>query len=240
MNLILINPDELKNGLILNDSRVKHINEILKLKNNETFKFGIIGEKYIYSCVYQKDVKLFFRENRKIAKSNKLKKLKVIIGLVRPIAAKRIITHLGSIGISELIFFNALLSEKSYLCSKLFKEREYEKYLIEGAMQGGITYIPKVKIFNNLREVLKNTEYEGDNTTKILLERESKNKLVDLNIQTKNTAVIIGPERGFITKEINLIKEYNFNAYNISSNILRTETATIVASAIITSKMNIK
>lgn len=107
-------------------------------------------------------------------------------------------------------------------------------------MQGGITYIPKVNIINNLIEVLNNTEYDKSDTTKILLERESKNKLVDLNIETKNTVVIIGPERGFITKEINLIKEYDFNAYNISSNILRTETATIVASTIITSKMNSK
>ncbi|AHH13564.1 16S rRNA (uracil(1498)-N(3))-methyltransferase [Borrelia hermsii] len=240
MNLILINPDEFENGLMLNDLRVKHINEILKLKNNETFKFGILGEEHIYSCVYQKDIKLFFKKHHKIAKSNNLKKLKVIIGLVRPIAAKRIITHLGSIGISEIIFFNASLSEKSYSCSKLFKKKEYEKYLIEGAMQGGITYIPKVNILNNLIEVLNNTEYDKSDTTKILLERESKNKLVDLNIKTNNTVVIIGPERGFITKEINLIKEYGFNAYNISTNILRTETATIVASTIITSKMDSK
>ncbi|AHH08024.1 16S rRNA (uracil(1498)-N(3))-methyltransferase [Borrelia anserina] len=240
MNLILIKPDEFENGIMLNDSRTKHITEILKLKNNETFKFGILGKENIYSCVYKKDIKLFFKENHKIAKSNKLQKLKVIIGLVRPIAAKRIISHLGSIGISELIFFNALLSEKSYSCSKLFKEKEYEKYLIEGAMQGGITYIPKVNIFNNITEVLNNIEYNSSNTTKILLDIKSTNKLVDLNIQTKNTVVIIGPERGFITKEINLIKKFNFNAYNISSNILRTETATIVASTIITSKMNSK
>ncbi|AHH05356.1 hypothetical protein BmHG_00064 [Borrelia miyamotoi] len=239
MNLILINPDEFKNGIMLNDLRVKHITEILKLKNNKTFKFGIIGEEHIYSCIYQKDIKLFFKKNHKIAKSNKLKKLKVIVGLVRPIAAKRIITHLGSIGISELIFFNALLSEKSYSCSKLFKEKEYEKYLIEGAMQGGITYIPKVKILNNITEVLERIKDEGSEAKRILLERESKNKLVDLNVKTKNSiVVIIGPERGLITKEINLIKEHNFNAYNISSNILRTETATIVASTIITSKMN--
>lgn len=62
MNLILINKNELKEGLMLNDSRVKHINEILKLKNNETFKFGIIGEENIYECVYQKDIKLFLKK----------------------------------------------------------------------------------------------------------------------------------------------------------------------------------
>ncbi|WP_024654192.1 16S rRNA (uracil(1498)-N(3))-methyltransferase [Borrelia persica] len=239
MNLILINSDEFHNGITLNDPRVKHITEILKLQNNETFKFGIIGEEYIYSCIYHKDTRLFLRDSHKISKSNKLTRLKVIIGLIRPIAAKRIIKHLGSIGISELIFFNASLSEKSYLHSKLFREKEYEKYLIEGAMQGGITYIPKVTIFNNLTEVLENTEYDNMNITKILLEIKSKNKLIDLHIKTKDVIVIIGPERGFITKEIDLIKKHNFKTYNISPNILKTEAATIVASTIITSKMDI-
>ncbi|AHH06128.1 Hypothetical protein BCD_0062 [Borrelia crocidurae DOU] len=238
MNLILINTNEFHNGIVLNDPRVKHITEILKLKNNDTFKFGIIGEEHIYSCIYHKDVRLFFKKNHKILKSNKLTKVKIVIGFIRPIAAKRIIQNLGSIGISEIIFFNALLSEKSYSHSKLFREKEYEKYLIKGAMQGGITYIPKIKIFNNLIEVLENIKDDNFNTTKILLERNSKNKLIDLNIKTENVIVIIGPERGFITKETNLITKYNFNTYNISPNILKTETATIVASTIITSKMN--
>ncbi|AWG42461.1 16S rRNA (uracil(1498)-N(3))-methyltransferase [Candidatus Borreliella tachyglossi] len=237
MNLILITSYEFKNGIVLNDFRVKHITEILNLKNNETFKFGIIEEESIYSCLYQKDIKLFFKESHKIANSNKLKQLKIIIGLMRPITAKRIMKDLTSIGVSEIIFFNSSLGEKSYSCSKLFKEKNYEKYLIEGAMQGGITYIPKVKILKSLTEALKNAEHESSETTKILLERKSKNNLVDLNITTKNATVIIGSERGLTKKEITLTQEHNFNPYNLSLNILRTETATVVASTIITSKM---
>ena len=48
---------------------------------------------------------------------------------------------------------------------------------------------------------------------------------------------MIGPERGFTEKEIKSIKENDFLPYSISSNILRTETATIVSSSIIASKM---
>ena len=44
-------------------------------------------------------------------------------------------------------------------------------------MQGGITYMPKVKILNNLTDALKNTEYENFKSTKILLEKESNNNL---------------------------------------------------------------
>ena len=67
MNLILIRLQELKNGIILSDFRAKHITEILKLENNEKFKFGIIEEEWIYSCTYKKDIKLF-KENHKNSK----------------------------------------------------------------------------------------------------------------------------------------------------------------------------
>ncbi|QMU98875.1 16S rRNA (uracil(1498)-N(3))-methyltransferase [Borrelia sp. A-FGy1] len=237
MNLILLSLKEFKNGITLNDFRAKHITEILKLKNNEKFKFGIIEEEWIYSCIYKKDIRIFFKESHKLKKSNKLKKIKVIIGLMRPITAKRIIKDLTSIGVSEIIFFKASLSEKSYSYSKLFKEKEYEKYLIEGAMQGGITYIPKVKILNNLTDALKNKEYGSFKSTKILLEKESNNNLIDINITTDNVIIMIGPERGFTEKEIKLIKENDFIPYSISSNILRTETATTISSSIISSKM---
>ncbi|UER67279.1 16S rRNA (uracil(1498)-N(3))-methyltransferase [Borrelia sp. BU AG58] len=237
MNLMLISLQEFKNGIFLDDFRARHITEILNLENNEKFKFGIIEEEWIYSCTYKEDTKLFFKESHKIAKSNKLKRIKVIIGLVRPITAKRIIKDLASIGVSEIIFFNASLSEKSYSCSKLFKEKKYEKYLIEGAMQGGITYMPKIKILNNLTEALKNVECENFEHTKILLEKKSNSNLTDITITTENVAVVIGPERGFTEKEVNLIKENGFMPYSISSNILRTETVTIVSSSIVASKI---
>ncbi|WKC57649.1 16S rRNA (uracil(1498)-N(3))-methyltransferase [Borrelia sp. P9F1] len=237
MNLMLINLQDFKNGIVLDDFRVKHITKILNLKNNEKFKFGIIEEEWIYFCKYKKDTRLFFKESHKIAKSNKLKNIKVILGLVRPITAKRIIKDLASIGVSEIVFFNALLSEKSYSSSKLFKEKKYEKYLIEGAAQGGITYIPKVKILNDLTDALKSIERESFEYTKVLLERASNTNLTDITITTTNVAVIIGPERGFTQKEINLIKEDGFLPYSVSTNILRTETATIISSGVIASKM---
>ncbi|UGQ16885.1 16S rRNA (uracil(1498)-N(3))-methyltransferase [Borrelia sp. RT1S] len=240
MNLILISSQDFKNGILLDDFRVEHITEILNLEDNEKFKFGIIEEEWIYCCTYKKDTKLFFKESHKIAKSNKLKKIKVMLGLVRPITAKRIIKDLASIGVSEIIFFNALLSEKSYSYSKLFKEKKYEKYLIEGAMQGGITYIPKVKILNNITDALSAIEYEGSGYTKVLLEKESNTNLTDIEITTTNAAVLIGPERGFAEKEINLVRKRGFLSYSISTNTLRTETAAIISSGIIASKITKK
>ncbi|WNY65553.1 16S rRNA (uracil(1498)-N(3))-methyltransferase [Borreliella andersonii] len=235
MNLMLINFNEFKTGISLNDTRAKHLVKILKLKDNDKFKFGILGEKNIYQCIYKKDKKLFFKKIFKIGESNKLKKLYVLIGMIRPIVAKRIIKELASIGIYKIFFFNTELTEKSYLNSKIFKNNDYEKHLIAGAMQGGVTYLPEIKIIKNLKDSLKYIEQENFEI-KILLEKNSQKNLIDI-AQIHNAVIIVGPERGFTEKEKQLITQYNFTSYSISSNILRAETAATAASIITASKL---
>ncbi len=51
MNLMLITFNEFKTGISLNDTRAEHLVKILKLKDNDKFKFGILGEKNIYHCI---------------------------------------------------------------------------------------------------------------------------------------------------------------------------------------------
>ncbi|AAC66455.1 ribosomal RNA small subunit methyltransferase E 1 [Borreliella burgdorferi] len=235
MNLMLITFNEFKTGISLNDTRAEHLVKILKLKDNDKFKFGILGEKNIYHCIYKKDKKLFFKKIFKVGESNKLKKLYVLIGMIRPIVAKRIIKELASIGTYKIIFFNTELTEKSYLNSKIFKNNDCEKHLIAGAMQGKITYLPKIKIIKNLKESLKYIQQENFEI-KILLEKNSEKNLIDIE-QINNAVIIVGPERGFTEKEKQLIAQYNFSPYSISTNTLRTETATIAASIITASKL---
>ncbi|AJA89912.1 16S rRNA methyltransferase [Borreliella chilensis] len=235
MNLMLITSNEFKTGISPNDTRAEHLVKILKLKDNDKFKFGILGEKGIYYCIYKKDKKLFFKKSFKIGESNQLKKLNVLIGMIRPIVAKRIIKELASIGICEIIFFNTELTEKSYLNSKIFKNNDYEKHLITGAMQGGITHLPKIKIMKNLKDALKYIKQENFEI-KILLEKNSEKNLIDIE-KVNNATIIVGPERGFTEKEKQLITEHNFSSYSMSSNILRTETAVIAASIITVSKL---
>ncbi|MCD2349810.1 RsmE family RNA methyltransferase, partial [Borreliella americana] len=143
--------------------------------------------------------------------------------------------ELASIGIYKIIFFNTELTEKSYLNSKIFKNNDYEKHLIDGAMQGEVTYLPEIKIMKNLKDSLKYIKQENFEI-KILLEKNSTKNLIDIE-QIKNAAIIVGPERGFTEKEKQLIAQYNFCSYSISSNTIRTETATIAASIITASKL---
>ena len=45
----------------------------------------------------------------------------------------------------------------------------------------------------------------------------------------KNIAIFVGPEGGWTEDEINLFKKNNFKILSLGSNILRAETAAMVA-----------
>ena len=81
--------------------------------------------------------------------------------------------------------------------------------------------------FENLTELSKNydiviacVERSSDKTLKDVLRNAKKHSSV---------LVIIGPEGGFETKEIEIFKENNFECVSISNLIYRAETAAISA-----------
>ncbi len=59
MNLMLITFNEFKTGISLNDTRAEHLVKILKLKDNDKFKFGILGEKN-FTTAFTKKIKNYF------------------------------------------------------------------------------------------------------------------------------------------------------------------------------------
>ncbi len=59
MNLMLITFNEFKTGISLNDTRAEHLVKILKLKDNDKFKFGILGEK-TFTTAFTKKIKNYF------------------------------------------------------------------------------------------------------------------------------------------------------------------------------------
>ncbi|QQS67312.1 MAG: 16S rRNA (uracil(1498)-N(3))-methyltransferase [Chlorobiota bacterium] len=70
--------------------------------------------------------------------------------------------------------------------------------------------------------------YESSNPNNNLI--DNYNKIKDLNIKL---AIVIGPEGGFSSKEIDLVKSNNIDIISLGKTILRAETASIAALGII-------
>lgn len=129
------------------------------------------------------------------------------------------------LGADTLFLFPACLSEYSSLSSG--KIEKLERVMISATKQCGALYLPKLQVIGPIK-TWKKEDYPlfyGDaNRASPPLYTELK-KLTD----PKNLGCIIGPEKGFTEEELTLMKALGILPTSWHYNILRTDTAPLVA-----------
>ena len=91
-------------------------------------------------------------------------------------------------------------------------------------------------------EAAEKVSREKDTLNVLPWESEENKKILSLlneNKDVKNINIFIGPEGGFDKTEIDVALKNNFKTVTLGKNILRVETAAIVAASILTSIYNV-
>lgn len=235
MNIILF--DELQDltKVPRGDFRAKHIVNVLRLKEGETFKTGVINGAKGVATVEKIDSEFvtfsFIKEESSVAPFP----ITLLVGQVRPICMKRILRESASFGISKLIAVGTDLGERSYRDAKLYVDGEYKNYLLDGSMQSGETAVPQFELCENVDQVLDRGK---DYKTKLVFDNlKGAKRVADLRIIEKPVIVAIGSERGFSERERSLFAKDGYQVVTLGQRILRTETACSAALALLLSKM---
>ena len=252
MNICLFSPEEILNPLDIQDERAQHILKILHKKEGESFSAGIIGGQAGTAVIKKIEVeekkssdgkktfkggKIYFDFTPE-SDGKKLYPLKMIIGFPRPIQLKRLLRDMASLGVQEVHLTGTELGEKSYLKSDLATKGEAEKFLLDGSVQAGSTQIPKLFIHQTLKNCLEQIDLEGklfalDNID------PSRNLSCALKEKTQKAVAAIGSERGWTNSERQLFKQNGFELLSMGKRILRTETASTVATSLILDSMGV-
>lgn len=104
-----------------------------------------------------------------------------------------------------------------------------QRIAIEASQQCERLSVPIVRELRHLRDTLDN--WPQDTILYCCAERRTENQSPAVNI-SKHKASLIGPEGGIHPKEIDLLSRYPFvNFISLGKNILRAETAAVVAAA---------
>ncbi len=252
MNICLFSPEEILNPLDIQDERAQHILKILHKKEGESFSAGIIGGQAGTAVIKKieveekksSDVKKTFKGGKIYfdftpeSDGKKLYPLKMIIGFPRPIQLKRLLRDMASLGVQEVHLTGTELGEKSYLKSDLATKGEAEKFLLDGSIQAGSTQVPKLFIHQTLKNCLEQINLEGklfalDNID------PSRNLSCALKEKTQKAVAAIGSERGWTNSERQLFKQNGFELLSMGKRILRTETASTVATSLILDSMGV-
>jgi len=239
MNIILFEKDELDRKISIHDPRIWHIRKILDCKKHEKFDIGILngpkGQAWI-EAQDSKKVKLGYNLQDKIRES--LYPVTLIIGHPRPQSLKKIFRETTALGVSRIIIAGTDLGEKSYFSSKIWKNKKYRKYLVEGAQQAHSTLLPAVERYPNLESGLANI---NDEHNLIALDNvQATEQLSQLDLDSNSQPILaIGSERGWSDREIKILKQHNFGLFKLGTRILRTETAAVAGITLILEKLQI-
>ena len=238
MNMILF--DALPEGNLIpaSDERARHILEVLKLKEGDTFRMGIInqseGDAVITSI---KDDGVFFSYEPNTVPV--MHPVTLLCAQVRPICMKRILREAVSLGVKRIILCGSDTGEKSYLSSNLYKTGEYKEYLLDGAMQACHAGMSEVLFANTADGAIRMVNEHCPGSDLIVLDNVVGSVPLSTAEIGPEAVIAFGPERGWSDRERRLFSEAGYRPMLLGSRVLRTETASSAGVAVLLSRMGL-
>ncbi|SHG89515.1 16S rRNA (uracil(1498)-N(3))-methyltransferase [Tepidibacter thalassicus] len=214
---------------------VKHISKVLRCnigdkleicdKNNNEYVCEI-------SDITKKQVFLNIIEKVNVNRESDIK-VKVYQGLPKGQKMDLILQKLTEIGVVEIIPVVTKRSVVKIDNKKDKKIERWERIIYEAAKQSKRGIIPKVKGPLNFKEALLDMKNNDLNLIPYEKEYLKSIKSVLRNINVNSIGIFIGPEGGFEEEEIDEFKNIGGILVSLGPRILRTETASIVATSIV-------
>ena len=235
MNLVLINQEESTHGIPIEDPRPIHLTQTVGLQLNKTFFVGIKNGFRGLATIKEISSSLNFTVVWEKEKQPKLP-LELLVGLPRPQTAKKILYDAASLGISKIIFFVSEKGDPGYLSSSLWKNNEWEEFLLRGAEQACSCLIPEIVHTSSIEEGIKSLRPQS---WRVALDPYTAKEPLKANMGKLSFGTLgIGPERGWSDSERSVLKTNDFYFYHLGDRILRVETACVAGSVLMLSELN--
>ncbi|HMT91460.1 16S rRNA (uracil(1498)-N(3))-methyltransferase [uncultured Thiothrix sp.] len=157
--------------------------------------------------------------------------LTLVQALVKPDKMDFALQKAVELGMSA---FQPLITQRSVVRTdkeKIEKKlQHWQAVTISACEQSGRTRLPKIYAPQTLDQYLSEL---SDSTTYLLLAPESTQDLSQVTVRTNHLAVLIGPEGGFTTEEVEACLAAKMQGIALGKRILRAETASTSVLAIL-------
>jgi 16S rRNA (uracil1498-N3)-methyltransferase len=226
MNLILLFPSDLipnTSRVLLTGRRQAHVLEIHRAAVGDTLIVGMENGNIGEGCVMRLTEKEL--EMEVLFLSAPPAKIPVIlcVALMRPIVFKRVVQTAVTMGVQEIHVFHSRQVEKSFWQSTALHEAEVQNQVVLGLEQARDTVLPPIVFHQRFKPFVE------DALPGLLKDRQgvvadpSGSPGVPLTFAPK--VLIIGPEGGFISYELDQFRAVGCELVGLGSRILRVETA---------------
>lgn len=244
MNLLLIDPDEIApdGRANLDGRRGRHLVRVLRVVTGQRVRAGVVGGATGTAEVLRIEgdaVEVRVETDREpppVPPAPPAETPDLVLALPRPKALRRVLRLAATMGVARLDLVNAWRVEKSFFESPVLAPEAIRRELLLGAEQGGTTRLPEVALHRLLMPFLNTLE--ADPRTPRLLAHPSAPDPIEGAIEKARAGreadrphrslIAIGPEGGWIEKELRSLQALHFHPVHLGPWTLTTEAAVAV------------
>jgi RsmE family RNA methyltransferase len=231
VNLLLVEAAEIIDGVVTlaaKDRRAEHLRRVLQVKVGSSVRAGIVNGPLAPATVTAADdgFTLALDLARYPIPSAPLP-VELLLAIPRPKALTRLIESCAAFGVARIDLTNAWRVDKSYLQSDRLAPDELAHALRLGAEQGATTHIPPIAVHKTLMGLLDSRFAAPEGATRLLAHPDAPP--IEAAKLTWPLTLAIGPEGGWIQRELDTFVERGFQLVSIGTPILRTADAVAAA-----------
>lgn len=226
MNLILLFPDDFESDtrVRLRGRRAKHVFEVHRAKPDDSLTVGaaggLIGKGVVIDATASEvslDIVLDTPPPPPLP-------LTLVLAVPRPKVLNRVIAASASLGIKRIYLINAWRVEKSYWSSPRLTPANLEAQCVLGLEQARDTVLPTIELRRLFRPFVEDELPAIAEGSLAIVAHPGGEGDVPRAVEGAVT-LVIGPEGGFIGKEIASLRAAGFATLSLGPRILRVETA---------------
>ena len=220
-SILLNNKLEENTDHFFTNSQIHYLKKVLKIKENENFNVFVgMGHKATCKFISVDQIKIF-----EIQSFTKVFKTSFLIPVMKKAQFEFCLQKVIELGVNNIFCYSSEKTSDKYNLQNTKEKLERYQEIIESAfLQSENKYLPKLNFINNLFEFSFN-----DYSDVCVLNQNAKRKF---SSNDKWDLIISGGEFGFSENELVFLKKTKASFVKLSENILRAETAPLVALSI--------
>jgi len=227
--------------VILSDDDVFHLTRVMRARPGENIE--VVSDGMVYHAIIDRIRPLEISIVRKVNENNELKNDVILIcALLKGEKMDLVLQKATELGVSEIILLKTERTVVKFNSSdKEVKFQRFNKILKEAAEQSKRSKIPALYRLIDIDQIrtidadVRIIAYEGESGT-----TDSFDKVLKTIKPKQKVAIIIGPEGGFSTKEVDVATHYGYKKVSLGKRILRAETASFYALSVISNYLERK